>query len=232
MSLTMVSIETSPAVLIKKMWTTKELNLLISADSAADAIKFLPHRSLGSARCKRARFGLRDKKPTTLERFLLKVKKTNACWLWTGCIGKYGYGDFSFNGKNIGAHRMAYELFVGPAPVGLEVCHHCDIRSCVNPAHLFTGTGKENSEDAKLKGRTCVGVKHGMAVLNEEQVVAIRKGFRDWQRANFLSRKYNVTPSAIWKITAGKCWLHIGGPITKGYSRHRKTAGERGRKAN
>ena len=74
------------------------------------------------------------------------------CWLWTGSIAGTGYGDFRM-GRHYLAHRAAYEAFVGPIPKGMHVLHKCDVRSCVNPNHLFVGTNQENIIDSVRKGR-------------------------------------------------------------------------------
>lgn len=57
------------------------------------------------------------------------------CWLWTASR-KLGYGRMVFDSINILAHRLAYELLVGPIPSDLQLDHLCRVRHCVNPAHL------------------------------------------------------------------------------------------------
>lgn len=65
------------------------------------------------------------------------------CWLWTGSLTD-GYGITEFRRRAIGAHRLAYETFVGPIPEGLVIDHKCRVRCCVNPEHLEPVTFVEN----------------------------------------------------------------------------------------
>lgn len=81
--------------------------------------------------------------PTTLERFLVFIEVTEACWLWTGSNSGKGYGWFK-DGKGTLAHRYSYEHFVGPIPEGLTIDHLCRVRRCVNPDHLEAVTLREN----------------------------------------------------------------------------------------
>jgi ribosomal protein L34 len=90
---------------------------------------------------------------TVAERFWPKVEKTDGCWLWTGSLIWCGYGSFHVGGKQLYAHRVAWEIAYGPIPEGQHVCHHCDNRRCVRLAHLFLGTQRDNLRDASAKKR-------------------------------------------------------------------------------
>lgn len=87
------------------------------------------------------------------ERFLRLVSEepNSGCWLWLGCTDPKGYGHFRLNGSICKAHRVAYELFVGPIPFGLQLDHLCRVKGCVNPAHLEAVTNSENQR--RTRGR-------------------------------------------------------------------------------
>lgn len=81
----------------------------------------------------------------TKERFELQFipEPMTGCFLWTGSVNGSGYGQF-WLGKRRDAHRVAYELYKGPVPDGLELDHLCRVRCCVNPDHLEPVTKKTN----------------------------------------------------------------------------------------
>lgn len=89
----------------------------------------------------------------------LSVAEPNSgCWLWTGCIDKWGYGKIGArSGGESLAHRASYLCFVGPIPHDLVLDHKCRTRSCVNPAHLEPVTFGENMARGEPATRThCV----------------------------------------------------------------------------
>lgn len=75
------------------------------------------------------------------------------CWLWLGALDASGYGNWHPGKLSKMAHRSAWQLWFGPIPDGMFVCHSCDRPSCVNPEHLFVATQKENIADCRRKGR-------------------------------------------------------------------------------
>ncbi len=81
------------------------------------------------------------------ERFWAWVDRRSSteCWPWIGPFVPSGYGCCQFVGKNYVAHRVAYELLVGPIPQGLQLDHLCRVRRCVNPSHLEPVTNRENT---------------------------------------------------------------------------------------
>ena len=95
--------------------------------------------------------------------FFENIWKTSNCWIWLRARNSRGYGVWRSRRSyskghykkavSIQAHRWAWEIFRGPVPDGLLVCHTCDNPPCCNPDHLFLGTPKDNAQDAVKKGR-------------------------------------------------------------------------------
>lgn len=102
------------------------------------------------------RCGSKSKQPLA-DRFWSKVDRIggpNACWVWKGGQSGGRYGAFNLDGRNRGAHEIAWELDNEcEVPEGMYVCHHCDNPVCVRPNHLFLGTSSDNRQDALRKGR-------------------------------------------------------------------------------
>lgn len=153
--------------------------------------------------------------------FWAKVDRSggpDACWTWQGAItSKHGYGCFSV-GRGVvrGAHKLAWVLTHGD-PKGLCICHRCDNRVCVNPAHMFLGTKKDNMEDAVSKGRQVHGEGNIHAILTEAQVREILANPPKRGRGgnvNEYAARYGVTNEAILHIVAKRTWKHL----------HRETA--------
>lgn len=142
--------------------------------------------------------------PNQYTRFLSKVTadgfSQSSCWRWSGASKGNGYGNFSMNGQAIQAHRAAYILFVGHIPDGLDVCHTCDLRHCVNPDHLFLGTRAENMSDMRSKGRGAGGCrKH----LREEQIQEIMLRLSSGHSPRKISTSMDVNYHTITAIRRG-----------------------------
>lgn len=68
----------------------------------------------------------------------------SGCWLWTGFLNR-GYGHVRYQRRYERVHRVAYIALVGPIKDGLTLDHLCEVKCCVNPAHLEPCTSAENT---------------------------------------------------------------------------------------
>ncbi len=143
----------------------------------------------------------------------------SGCWLWIAGRTTAGYGTLRI-GKTKYAHRLSWEIHHGSIPKGISVLHKCDTPACVNPDHLFLGTGKDNMADCVKKGRHrpsfCRGEASGVSKLRSEDVIEIRKLYRKGRppyKSEFslgaLAKRFGVCVSTIhWIVTRGT-WEHL-----------------------
>lgn len=149
------------------------------------------------------------------ERFAGKCLKdtTSSCWLWVGYTGGDGYGRLTSGKVRIAAHRASYEMHKGPIPAGKLVLHSCDVKACVNPAHLRIGTVADNVHDAMERGQfkpppNLYGEQVSTAKLTEKAVRHIR--LREMTARQYAAL-YGVGRATIAKIWRGLRWAKKAG---------------------
>lgn len=170
---------------------------------------FQPHWS-GRKYCSRACSQQSQRLELTAERLLSRIEydPNGGCWLWSGGLVD-GYGRLGASGlANVKAYRLAYELFRGPIPDGLSVLHSCDVRACVNPAHLRTGTNLDNVLDRKSRdrGHRPQGEKSPTAKLREQDIVAIRSSP---QARREIAAEFGISAGHVSRIRRRKFWSHV-----------------------
>ena len=210
----------------------------VHADWCSKAVKKNPHavalgRKGGSVTSERkaeaARInGSKGGRPTRAELFWDKVEKTDGCWLWRGCVNAQGYGNVRYAGRTRLANRVAYEFATGSEPpIGMDVCHRCDVPACVNPDHLFLGTRSDNVRDMVQKGRgnpargdksgartrpdrVPRGESSGMSKLTDAIVRTIRADHAAGiATMAALARRYGVAHNTVREIVTGSSWKHV-----------------------
>ncbi len=138
----------------------------------------------------------------------------NGCWLWPEHDGNYVYPMIRFGNRKIGAHVASYRTFRGAVAAGLMVCHTCDTPRCCNPAHLFVGTGKDNSQDRDRKGRgggpKIRGEQNPRRKLTEDDVREARRLYAaGGVTYKQLGERFGVHRFVITVAIKGQTWKHV-----------------------
>lgn len=129
---------------------------------------------------------------------------------------------------------MAWELTHGPIPAGMQVLHHCDVKLCVRPTHLFLGTQRDNMDDMAAKGRRFVGPRadkstaargerwqaahegrmargervHGSR-LTADDVRDIRRLASEGYLLRELAARFGVRMSTLSMVIRRETWKHV-----------------------
>lgn len=144
-----------------------------------------------------------------VSKFLRNVKKAkHGCWNcleWQGA-SEGNYGQFCHSKRTFVAHRFSYAMFVGNLLDGMNVCHRCDNRRCVNPDHLFLGTQKENMLDAASKYK-CYSTQQK---LDDAKVLRIIERCKAGESFGEIAGEHGVSAATVTMIWLGKRWKHLG----------------------
>lgn len=151
---------------------------------------------------------------------MYSTRAPSGCQEWNRALDKDGYGRLLViqggRKQTKKAHRLAYELHIGPIPNGMFVCHKCDNPSCIEPLHLFLGTAADNNADKMAKGRykpggkPHPGSKNGRAKLDEQQVVSIRHLVQAYGiPAALIASSLDLSASAIQSAVRGSSWRTV-----------------------
>ena len=147
------------------------------------------------------------------QRLWARVSKTPTCWLWTAAVTANGYGELMIDGRMWTAHRLSWTIANGPIPDGLYVLHHCDVRHCVRPDHLYIGTAAQNSKDAVERGRATGGSSPGEINPNHRLTEAGVREIREMAAAGTpqpqIAAAFGVTQACVSSVVTRRTWRHV-----------------------
>jgi len=124
----------------------------------------------------------------------------DACWLWSGPLTAAGYGQLSYKGAVVLAHREAWKLAHGEVPAGLRVLHECAHKQCVRPSHLRVGKKSRPSSVT----RTRRGERHANARISDGQVSEVHALADAGVKKAAIARRFGISRMHVWRILAGR----------------------------
>lgn len=163
---------------------------------------------------------------TAEKRLSQKTQRTDGCWEWKGVKFWTGYGMMTIGSRkdgtrrNAGAHRIALAVAMGRDILpGMQVCHTCNNRACVNPDHLYECTPAENTRDRMKSdserrrcqewGRSTWGSNNYNAKLTDADVCAIRKAVSQGVMRKTMAERYGVAKRTIYRIVNKVTWTQV-----------------------
>jgi hypothetical protein len=140
----------------------------------------------------------------TIEQRLLDrtTENEDSCWI-CNYSGPGGYSYINIRGSQMYCHRVAYELWVRHIPKGLHICHSCDVKACINPEHLWSGTPADNMRDRDKKGR------HAYSKETREKISKAAAGRKHSEetKAKMSKSSKGVLKSEAHKEALKRAWI-------------------------
>jgi hypothetical protein len=148
-----------------------------------------------------ASYGLSPHAPEAIDSSMLKRKvdhivarseRQGGCLIWLGGAGSHGYGMIYIDGGMKTVHSIICAFFHGPRPNGMDACHSCGNRRCVERTHLRWGSRLDNVKDAILHG-TSRGI-----ILDEADVEIIEACLRKCITKVAIAKAFGINRNAIY----------------------------------
>lgn len=149
-------------------------------------------------------------------RIMSKCVVSDGCWHWTAGRNGHGYATVSVRHNSTPVSRVIYAIKNGPIPAGMCVCHRCDNRLCVNPAHLFLGTNADNTADRNAKGRQATGPRNPKAKVDVVSAREIIRRMRAGEFASSVGAAFGISGASVKKIASGGTWAARQAMATEG----------------
>lgn len=144
------------------------------------------------------------------ERLLYKTTLTpGGCWAWGGADNgnkKCPYGIMTIRGVILYAHRVSYELFVGPIPEELELDHGCRFTLCLNPYRdLEPVTGLENNRRAAAaRPRKPRELAPGMV-----RALKIQELLDDGVTHRAIAKELGCSKATVTRLSTRRSWARL-----------------------
>lgn len=142
--------------------------------------------------------------------YLARCERVGACLVNPNASR---YGDLHYPGGRLSAHRAVWMVTnAAVIPPVLVVRHTCDVKACVEPTHLLSGTCAQNARDKRRQGfdRSCnVGTSNHTARITEVEVVAFRRAVRGGKTIRQVAADAGLKYSMVRYAVRGETWAHV-----------------------
>lgn len=128
-----------------------------------------------------------------------------------GYVGRNGYLVHATPKYRAYAHRILFAYYYGIGELlKYESINHVDGNKLNNARNNLEGMSlSENSRHQARTGLNAVGSDYSFAILNEIEVVQIKKLLKIGYSQSVLARHYNVHRSTISNISLGNNWKQV-----------------------